>query len=207
MAYDPGRTYCANTLLVPTPTPRITPPREALEATREALGVMVLPPEQRQLVRRTGRGRRGRRWYWCCRWAAVSSLEVGIQAPGSSALLPSSPISDLDFPPGAQLVYTSRVGQDSRRISNEEQLLVAVAAAFPAQRLVVHYGNESVDDTIALFQQAQVNIFVAGKRQACNSAIVGVLLVTCCWSRYLLKCCCCSLSGRRQEAQCFPAPA
>lgn len=43
VAYDPTRIYCADTLLLPTPTPRITPPREALLAAREALGVRTLP--------------------------------------------------------------------------------------------------------------------------------------------------------------------
>lgn len=43
VAYDPTRIYCADMLLLPTPAPRITPPREALLAAREALGVRTLP--------------------------------------------------------------------------------------------------------------------------------------------------------------------
>lgn len=39
--------YCADTLFVPTPTPRITPAREGLLATREALGVQMLPEVRR----------------------------------------------------------------------------------------------------------------------------------------------------------------
>jgi hypothetical protein len=33
----------AERLLVPTPTPRITPPREGLQAVRSGLGVATLP--------------------------------------------------------------------------------------------------------------------------------------------------------------------
>jgi hypothetical protein len=43
VAYDPTRVYCADRLLFPTPTPRITPARESLLAVREALSVPVLP--------------------------------------------------------------------------------------------------------------------------------------------------------------------
>lgn len=43
VSFDPERVYCANTLLVPTPVPRITPPREALLAVRRALRIQTLP--------------------------------------------------------------------------------------------------------------------------------------------------------------------
>jgi len=48
--YDTDKTYSADVLFMPTPTPRITPPLEALESVREALGVRVLPEEERDLV-------------------------------------------------------------------------------------------------------------------------------------------------------------
>lgn len=61
--YDPAREYCAATLLLPTPTPRITPPREALLSVRRALGVVTLPEV------------RGQAWvrgmFWCGVYAAV----------------------------------------------------------------------------------------------------------------------------------------
>jgi hypothetical protein len=41
--YNASRVYCAERLLVPTPTPRITPPREGLQAVRSGLGVATLP--------------------------------------------------------------------------------------------------------------------------------------------------------------------
>lgn len=41
--YNASRVYCADRLLVPTPTPRITPPREGLLAVRTGLGVRTLP--------------------------------------------------------------------------------------------------------------------------------------------------------------------
>eukprot|EP00887_Chlorella_sp_A99_P003387 scaffold7.g3387.t1 len=50
VAYDPLKTYCADELLVPAPTPRIEPPREALLAARAALDVHTLPAEQRDLI-------------------------------------------------------------------------------------------------------------------------------------------------------------
>ena len=43
LKYNASTVYCSDTLLLPTPTPRITPPREALLAAREALGVRTLP--------------------------------------------------------------------------------------------------------------------------------------------------------------------
>ncbi len=43
VVFDPLKLYCADRLLFPTPTPRVTPPREALGALREALHVGVLP--------------------------------------------------------------------------------------------------------------------------------------------------------------------
>jgi capsular polysaccharide biosynthesis protein len=50
VTYDPETLYCADLLLVPTPVPRITPPKEALMATRSALGVAVLPESQRDII-------------------------------------------------------------------------------------------------------------------------------------------------------------
>jgi capsular polysaccharide biosynthesis protein len=50
VAFDPEKIYCANQLLVPTPVPRITPAREVLVATRQALGIQTLPKAQRELI-------------------------------------------------------------------------------------------------------------------------------------------------------------
>jgi len=50
VTYDPETLYCADLLLVPTPVPRITPPKESLLAVRSALGVTVLPESQRDLI-------------------------------------------------------------------------------------------------------------------------------------------------------------
>lgn len=51
VTYEPSKVYCAGTLLFPTPTPRITPPREALALTRTALGAEPpLPAEERDLI-------------------------------------------------------------------------------------------------------------------------------------------------------------
>ena len=48
--FDPEAVYCADVLLVPTPVPRITPPKEALLAVRSALGVRVLPEAERTTI-------------------------------------------------------------------------------------------------------------------------------------------------------------
>jgi hypothetical protein len=48
--YDPLKVYTADTLFFPTPVPRITPAREALEATREAFGVETLSEDERDLI-------------------------------------------------------------------------------------------------------------------------------------------------------------
>ncbi|KAL4435565.1 hypothetical protein ABPG77_002528 [Micractinium sp. CCAP 211/92] len=48
--YNASRVYCADRLLVPTPTPRITPPREALGLVRSGLGVQTLPEAERDLL-------------------------------------------------------------------------------------------------------------------------------------------------------------
>ncbi|PSC67438.1 hypothetical protein C2E20_8901 [Micractinium conductrix] len=48
--YNASRVYCADRLLVPTPTPRITPPREALQLVRTGLGVRTLPEDERDLI-------------------------------------------------------------------------------------------------------------------------------------------------------------
>ena len=48
--YETDKAYSADVLYMPTPTPRITPPREALESVREALDVRVLPEEERNLI-------------------------------------------------------------------------------------------------------------------------------------------------------------
>jgi len=50
VVYDPEAVHCADALLVPTPVPRVTPPREALAAVRSALGVAVLPPARRDVI-------------------------------------------------------------------------------------------------------------------------------------------------------------
>lgn len=50
VAYDPEAVYCSDVLLVPTPVPRITPPKEGLLAVRSALGVKVLPEKQRDII-------------------------------------------------------------------------------------------------------------------------------------------------------------
>ena len=50
VVYDPEALYCADVLLVPTPVPRITPPKEGLLAVRSALGVKVLPEKQRDVI-------------------------------------------------------------------------------------------------------------------------------------------------------------
>jgi len=50
ITYDPETLYCADLLLVPTPVPRITPPKESLIAVRSALGVTVLPESQRDTI-------------------------------------------------------------------------------------------------------------------------------------------------------------
>ncbi|KAL4425168.1 hypothetical protein ABPG75_009184 [Micractinium tetrahymenae] len=48
--FNASRVYCADRLLVPTPTPRITPPREALGLVRRGLGVQTLPEGERNLL-------------------------------------------------------------------------------------------------------------------------------------------------------------
>jgi len=48
--FDPEAIYCADEVLVPTPIARITPPREALDSLRVALGVHDLPAEQRNTI-------------------------------------------------------------------------------------------------------------------------------------------------------------
>lgn len=50
VTYDPETLYCADLLFVPTPVPRITPPKESLMAVRSALGVTVLPESQRDII-------------------------------------------------------------------------------------------------------------------------------------------------------------
>jgi capsular polysaccharide biosynthesis protein len=50
VTYDPETVYCTDMLLVPTPVPRITPPKESLVAIRSALGVEVLPESQRDII-------------------------------------------------------------------------------------------------------------------------------------------------------------
>ncbi|KAI3435029.1 hypothetical protein D9Q98_003081 [Chlorella vulgaris] len=50
VTYNASKVYCADRLLVPTPTPRITPPREGLQLVRQGLGVATLPEAQRDLL-------------------------------------------------------------------------------------------------------------------------------------------------------------
>ena len=50
VTYDPEVLYCADLLFVPTPVPRITPPKESLMAVRSALGVTVLPESKRDII-------------------------------------------------------------------------------------------------------------------------------------------------------------
>lgn len=50
VTFDPEAIYCADVLLIPTPVPRITPPKEALLSVRSALGVSTLPADERDLI-------------------------------------------------------------------------------------------------------------------------------------------------------------
>lgn len=124
--YDPSTVYCIDELLLPTPTPRITPPLESLRATRSALHVRNLPSEERNLV-----------------------------------------------------IYVSRSGEESRRVSNEAELVaklrvssICIFASFqaastpkcalqeslPEDTIVVYKGDLTAKETIALFERAKLVI-------------------------------------------------
>ena len=59
--YDPDALYSADTVYLPTPTPRITPTREGLLAVREALGIEVLPAAERDAIVYCSRAAEGTR--------------------------------------------------------------------------------------------------------------------------------------------------
>lgn len=147
----PGLGTCpADRLLVPTPTPRITPPREALGLVRQGLGVQILPEASAQLLGRSpSLGRRERPCLktcttaWACRscrvwmslfFAAVAHRRVcwsGHLAPmttsvGMPLLQPHSLCclqAERDL-----LIYVSRAAEPSRRVANEDALLAGAHA-------------------------------------------------------------------------------
>ncbi|QDZ19175.1 hypothetical protein HOP50_02g16890 [Chloropicon primus] len=102
--YDPLKVYTADVLYFPTPVPRITPAREALELTREELGAgEALPESERDLI-----------------------------------------------------IYCTRKQASTRSVSNEQELLSSLEAAFPDEKVVVYDNIDDVATLVDLFKRAKV---------------------------------------------------
>ena len=115
-------TLPADRLLVPTPTPRITPPREALQLVQQGLGVQTLPE-----VRTTGRccsGHTAVAPVGCQQALLVNhQLLAAAHLPTTPACRPSACTAAAQQAQRDLLIYVSRQAESTRRVANEEQLL------------------------------------------------------------------------------------
>eukprot|EP00195_Chlamydomonas_chlamydogama_P012996 CAMPEP_0202900852 /NCGR_PEP_ID=MMETSP1392-20130828/12071_1 /ASSEMBLY_ACC=CAM_ASM_000868 /TAXON_ID=225041 /ORGANISM="Chlamydomonas chlamydogama, Strain SAG 11-48b" /LENGTH=784 /DNA_ID=CAMNT_0049587305 /DNA_START=364 /DNA_END=2719 /DNA_ORIENTATION=+ len=108
--YDPTATYCADELLVPSPSAVIIPPKENYGLLRKVFKAdPPLPVEQRDLI-----------------------------------------------------IYCSRKGASDRRVRNEDEILAAVAARFPNEKVQIFTGKESVSETVQIFKRAKIVIGMHG---------------------------------------------
>ena len=60
------------------------------------------------------------------------------------------------------VIYCTRAGASDRQVSNEDQILSAIKAAYPQSELVIYTGKESVRDTVQLFRRARVVVGMHG---------------------------------------------
>jgi capsular polysaccharide biosynthesis protein len=97
--YDPEAVYCAETLLVPTPIPRVTPPKEGLLAVRQALKIQTLPEVRRVPVR-------------------VLVRLSDLLSCGCSVMVLQEQRNTI--------VYVSRANEPTRAVANEAELLRSI---------------------------------------------------------------------------------
>eukprot|EP01023_Acetabularia_acetabulum_P033992 TRINITY_DN31907_c0_g1_i2.p1 TRINITY_DN31907_c0_g1~~TRINITY_DN31907_c0_g1_i2.p1 ORF type:complete len:599 (-),score=118.61 TRINITY_DN31907_c0_g1_i2:170-1966(-) len=65
---------------------------------------------------------------------------------------PSLPVEERDL-----IIYVTRKNEDSRRVSNEDEVLSAIKKQYPKEQLVVFEGSDmNIKDTIDLFKRAKV---------------------------------------------------